>query len=61
LSLEIKCQACDAEISNPGAALLFSPPINNMTLKHHLCVDCYDKAIDFFNKIRNKIPLDSEE
>jgi len=61
--LKFKCQACDKELERAGA-LLFSPPINNMTLKHHLCEDCYDKAISYFNKLRNDTPLsekDSEE
>lgn len=39
--LVFKCEWCGWPIEK-AAGLLFSPPVDNMTRKHHMCNDCYE-------------------
>jgi len=41
VSLEIKCDCCGKDISDPGA-LLFGPPKDKQVSKTHICVTCYE-------------------
>ena len=40
--LELKCDRCGRELSEPGA-LVFSPPTNEAWVvnKYHVCADCW--------------------
>lgn len=49
MSLEVSCDCCGADIINPGAALLFSPPEDNKVTKTHVCVNCYKILNEFIN------------
>jgi len=52
MSLHIRCDACDKSISDPGAALLFSPPKGHKVVKKHICVDCYNRILELIEKIK---------
>lgn len=39
--LKIKCDMCSEELKEAGG-ILFGPPVNNLSLKTHLCVSCYE-------------------
>lgn len=41
IGLLFKCEWCGAPIEK-AAGLLFSPPVDNMARKHHMCNDCYE-------------------
>lgn len=51
VSLEIECAGCGEELDKPGG-LLFSPPSHDLSMKRHLCVDCYEKVRATISQIR---------
>lgn len=48
-----KCDGCHKELDKFGA-LLFSPPVNNIVIKNHLCEECFQKIIQFMFTINSK-------
>ncbi len=46
-ALIIHCDVCGERITKLGA-LLFSPPIDNICRKYHICVKCYEKIYSKF-------------
>ncbi len=42
------CDKCKEELVVPGA-LVFSPPVDNMTHKFHICATCYKSLLEFIN------------
>jgi hypothetical protein len=46
MAIRPTCNACQLELSEPGA-LLFSPPnMEQEVMKLHLCVKCFEKVMD---------------
>ena len=37
------CDKCGNELTEFGGILLSPPNTNNMVVKYHLCVDCYNQ------------------
>lgn len=45
IGLLFNCEWCGEPIETV-AGLLFSPPINDMVRKHHMCKNCYINIIE---------------
>lgn len=52
MSITPKCDVCGKELDEFGAILL-SPPQNNLTIKYHICISCYDNLVKFL-RIKHK-------
>lgn len=52
-SMEIDCILCGVILAEPGG-LLFSPPgwPFGMVDKHHLCIGCYQRVMQFIKESR---------
>jgi len=42
------CDKCKEELIKPGA-LIFSPPVDNITRKFHICATCYIDILKFID------------
>lgn len=42
MAIQPKCDKCNEELVEFGAILLSPPDNNNMVLKYHLCVQCFN-------------------
>lgn len=45
IGLVFDCEWCGKHIEK-ASGLLFSPPVDNMTRKHHMCNECYEQIIN---------------
>lgn len=55
--IEIRCISCYEVLTELGG-LLFSPPNDfafgeSYVTKHHLCINCYKKTIDWLHEVRS--------
>lgn len=61
--IKVTCKMCKKELDEPGAILFGVPgdiprniyiPIGQdqteLVMKHHICIECYDKLIDFIEQ-----------
>ncbi|MBD3270842.1 hypothetical protein GF376_04935 [Candidatus Peregrinibacteria bacterium] len=48
MSISPNCDKCQKELNDFGAILLGPPDDENMVIKQHLCVACYDEIVEEF-------------
>ena len=52
--IKVKCRRCKKELNEQGALIISPPETEYRVYKLHICLDCYFKLMDWFEKAGEK-------